>query len=68
MNKIELKYNTPYQVNKKDYTLLSQIGEGILAHREQDGKYYVKLMSPNFKAHIQKVIIKHHIALTEVSE
>ena len=53
---IEVVYNEPIEVSRKKYRkALSTLG-GIIAHRSEKGRYWVKLMVPKYKSKVSKVL------------
>lgn len=49
-----LKYNTPIEVNQKQYNVCMSKHHGICAGRTDNGKYFIKIM---FMKYAQEVII-----------
>jgi len=40
---IKVKYDKPIEVTKKQYDFLTREFSGVFAHREEGGKYYIKV-------------------------
>lgn len=38
----ELKFDTPEQVHKPHFDILQKVGAGVVAFRQDDGKYFVR--------------------------
>ena len=54
-----LKYNTKVEVTQEVYNLLmNDPYAGTCAGKEEDGKYYLKLLMPTFRKYLNKVITK----------
>ena len=51
---MEVLYDTPIEVNKTDYDILKVEFAQIIAHREENGRYWIKLWDMRFKKHLQK--------------
>jgi hypothetical protein len=41
---MEIKYNTPIEVNQKQYGICMSRHHGICAGRTENGKYYIKVL------------------------
>jgi len=46
---MSMKPNEPIEVTKKQYDRLIVDCAGIIAHRAENGRYWIKLMMPKFK-------------------
>lgn len=52
-------YNEGVEVSKKIYKLISERFAGWVYHREESGKYIIKIVCPGYSEQI-KQIIKHN--------
>lgn len=53
---MEIKYNTPIEVEKPKYNILMTKLSGIVAGREEDGKYFIKVLVMKYANHVQKIL------------
>ena len=53
---IIVKHNTPIQVNRIVYAFMIWHFRGIVAHRTEGGKYWIKALYPGYKKEIQTVL------------
>lgn len=51
-----LKYDTQIEVTKPQYDVLKVAMAGIIAHREDNGKYYIKVWYPSHSDEINQII------------
>lgn len=49
----ELKYNIPVEVTKEQYDRLKVEASGIIAHRQENGRYWIKLLLPKYKQYVR---------------
>ena len=52
---MEIKYDTPIEVNEKQYRKLMNECAGIVAGREENGKYYIKLWFMKYADYVRRV-------------
>lgn len=50
---VKIEYDTPIEVSKEQYQVLSTQFCGIVAHREEGGKYYIKVWVKGFIPQIE---------------
>ncbi len=55
---IQLKYDTPVEVSFYKYTEMIYLFPGIIAHRKEAGKYYIKRLYPGYKNECEMVLNK----------
>ena len=53
MKKIELEKNIPIEVSKEQYNKAKKAFSGIIAHRKDGDKYYIKLMLGKYKDQLE---------------
>jgi len=53
---MKIIYNTPIEVNHKQYNVCMNTLSGIVAGRVSDGKYYVKVLFMRYKKKVQQVL------------
>jgi hypothetical protein len=53
---MKIIYNTPIEVNQKQYNVCMNTLSGIVAGRVSDGKYYVKVLFMRYKKKVQQVL------------
>ena len=51
-----IKYNEKTEVTKEQFITLKRNADGICAFRNEQDKYFVKLMIPKYADFVQKVI------------
>jgi hypothetical protein len=52
---MEIKYDTPIEVNEKQYKKLMHECSGIVAGREENGKYYIKVWLMKYADYVRRV-------------
>lgn len=55
MNSI-IEYDKPIEVTKKQYSILMVKLSGVVAGREENGKYFVKVWLMGYKHIVEKII------------
>jgi len=53
---MELKYNEAVEVSKKQYDAVTSKCSGIVAHREENGKYYIKVWLMSYVNFVIKLL------------
>lgn len=53
---IEIKYDTPIEVSKEQYLLIINKFCGVVAHREHEGKYYIKVWVMGYANKIKEIL------------
>jgi len=53
---MELQYNQEIEVTKQKFDQLFPMFNEILAHRTENGKYYIKLMVPAYKKEVNNIL------------
>jgi hypothetical protein len=53
---IELKYDTPVEVSEKKYRELMNRCGGLIAGRQENGKFYIKLWMVKYKNDVEFVL------------
>ena len=51
---MELKYNTPIEVNQTQYNICMRIHHGICAGRTENGKYFIKLLFMKYAKEVER--------------
>jgi hypothetical protein len=51
-----LHYNVETEVSKKQYDILRTEFSGIVAHREDNGKYYILLWLSRYRKQVERVL------------
>lgn len=51
-----ITYNTKTEVTQKQYSELRKLAAGICAFREESGKYFIKLLLPDYKKEVELII------------
>lgn len=54
-----LKYNVETEVTKQQYKALFPEWDGVLAHRTENGKYYVKLLATKWQKEVEETLNKN---------
>lgn len=54
---VDLQYDVPVEVNQKQYNAIRRDYAGSCPHREDNGKYYIKLWYMSNKDHVEKCLI-----------
>ena len=55
----DIKYDTQIEVSKQQYDKLIVDCTGIIAHREQNGKYFIKVWYMKYKHIVLDCLIKY---------
>jgi hypothetical protein len=58
MGYIKIKYDTPIEVSKKQYDIIINDFSGVVAHRTENGKYFVKVLLMKYSKFIKQIINK----------
>jgi hypothetical protein len=53
---MEIKYDVPFEVNRKQYNMVMSKCEGMIAGMEENGRCYIKVRLTEHKSYILKVI------------
>lgn len=53
---MSINYNEPFEVNKKQYDKLKSECSGILAHREDNGRYFVKVWLTQYNYLVEEIL------------
>jgi len=56
---MEIKYNTPIEVNQKQYNICMSRHHGICFGRTENGKYYIKVMFMKYAKEVEKDLISN---------
>jgi len=51
---MDLQYDIPVEVTEKQYRAVKSEFGGIIAHRKENGKYYIKLWLMRFKSLLEQ--------------
>jgi hypothetical protein len=54
---MEIKVNIPIEVNKQQYLKIIREFSGVVAHRTEKGKYYIKILLTNYVYSIKQELI-----------
>lgn len=54
---IDLQYDIPVEVTQKQYYAIRRDYAGVCPHREENGKYYIKLWYMSYKDRVQNCLI-----------
>jgi hypothetical protein len=54
-----IKYNTPIEVNQKQYGICMTLHSGICAGRTEKGKYFIKVLFMKYVKDIEKELINN---------
>lgn len=52
--------NQPFEVSQATFHILDNVFAGIVATRQEQGKYFVKLMIPTYESHLNNFLNKLH--------
>lgn len=52
----ELKFDTPEQVHQQHFHILQRVGAGVVAFRQEDGKYFVRFWGMK---HDRAIFLRH---------
>lgn len=53
---MDLQYNIPVEVTEKQYRATKSQFGGIIAHRNDNGKYYIKLWLTAYKSRVEQCL------------
>lgn len=53
---MEIKYDIPIEVTKDQYRILMRECCGIVAGREENGKYYIKVWLMEYANYVRRII------------
>jgi hypothetical protein len=53
---MKIIYDTPIEVNQKQYNVCMNTLSGIVAGRVLDGKYYIKVLLMRYKKSVQLIL------------
>lgn len=53
---MEITYNTPIEVNQKQYNVCMNTLSGIVAGRIADDKYYIKVLWMRYKKEVKRIL------------
>lgn len=56
MKNLVLKYNVPVEVSKKQYDAVIVRCAGIIAHKIENSKYYIKLWIPKYRNEVLEIL------------
>jgi hypothetical protein len=56
---MEIKYNTPIEVNQKQYGICMRKHHGICAGRTENGKYFIKVLFMKYVKDVEKDLINN---------
>lgn len=56
---IEIKYDTPFEVNKKQYDQIMQLCGGAMCGRVEDDKYFIKVWIMSFVPAVKRQLKKY---------
>ena len=56
---MELKYNTPIEVNQKQYNICMSRHHGICAGRKDGDKYYIKVLLMKYAKDVDRDLINN---------
>lgn len=54
--RFDLQYDIPVEVTEKQYKAAKSEFGGIIAHRKENGKYYIKLWLMAFKSRVEQCL------------
>ena len=54
----QLEIDIPIEVSRNVYTIMIQLFAGIIAHRQEAGRYYIKRLYPGYKKETEQVLNK----------
>jgi hypothetical protein len=55
---MDLKYDTPVEVSKKQYDVCMRLHSGVCAGRTENGKYYIKVLLMKYVKEVERDLIK----------
>ena len=50
----KLRYDTETEVTQLQYNNIVKHCEGLIAHRSEDGRYYIKLMLTKYRNYVEQ--------------
>ena len=53
---MDIKYDTPIEVSKEQYKRLIIQFAGVIAHRNENGRYWIKIWLMRFKEKLQHAL------------
>lgn len=53
---MEIKYDTPIEVTEKQFTILMSTCGGIVAGRQEKGKFYIKVWFMKYVDHVKRIL------------
>jgi hypothetical protein len=54
---MEIHYDKPIEVSKEKYQkLIAKLPQMVIAHRQENGRYFIKLWAMSFKKQVEKII------------
>ena len=56
---MEIKYNTPIEVNQKQYGICMSRHHGICAGRVENGKYFIKILFMKYVKDVERDLINN---------
>ena len=56
---MELKYDTPIEVNQRQYNICMNRHHGICAGRTENGKYFIKVLFMKYVKDVEKDLINN---------
>lgn len=56
MANIEIKYDTPIEVTEKQYKRLMNECSGIVAGRQEGGRFYIKVWAMRYVNYVRRII------------
>lgn len=55
MKNIKLEYNVPIEVTKSQQDVIKRMGAGLVAHGEENGKFWIRPLIMKFKEPIEEI-------------
>ncbi len=58
---MNIEYDVPFEVTEKQYNALMYKGQfdGIICHKKQDGKYFIKVWLTKYAPFINQILESH---------
>ena len=53
---MNINYNVPIEVTEKQYNVLIKEMAGVIAHRQEDGKFYITCWLMSYAKHVKRII------------
>lgn len=63
-----IEYDKEIEVSEEQYILILKIFSGIIAHRQENGKYFIKVLRMQYAGHIEKILKNKKSVTKEDSE